>query len=57
MNGKKSKSLARNGKKNHRRRKGNRLLCPEEQSEDHLIGAGLHPQLLSADEKRVLPPG
>lgn len=47
----KSKSLARNGKKNHRRRKGNRLLCPEEQSEDHLIGAGLHPQLLSADEK------
>lgn len=40
-----------------RRRKGNRLLCPEEQSEDHLIGAGLHPQLLSADEKRVLPPG
>jgi hypothetical protein len=40
----KSKSLARNGKKNHRRREGNRLLCPEEQSGDHLIGAGLHPQ-------------
>ena len=32
-------------------------MCPEEQSGDHLIGAGLHPQLLSADEKRVLPPG